>query len=59
MYEISGQCIFVLLSVQGKENGPRIHNGKGTNNNIMPSGNVKENFLHEASCHLPAEDLYQ
>jgi len=44
MYEISGQWIFVLLSVQGKENGPRIHNGKGTNNNIMQSGNVKENF---------------
>jgi len=22
------------IHVQGKENGPRIHNGKGTNNNI-------------------------
>jgi len=32
------------IHVQGKENGPRIHNGKGTNNNIMPNGNVKESF---------------
>jgi len=32
------------MHIQGKENGPGIHNGKGTNNNIMPSGNVKENF---------------
>ena len=27
-----------------KKNSPRIHNGKGTDNNIMPSGNVDENF---------------
>jgi hypothetical protein len=33
-----------LLSVQGKENGPRIHSGKGTNNSSIPIGNVKENF---------------
>jgi hypothetical protein len=32
------------MHIQGKENGPRIHNGKRTNNNIMPSGNVNENF---------------
>jgi hypothetical protein len=32
------------MHIEGKENGRRIHNGKGTNNNIMPSGNVKENF---------------
>jgi len=28
--------------VQEKENGPRIHNGKGTNNNIIRHGNVNE-----------------
>jgi len=44
MYEISTRWIFILLSVQGKENGPRILDGKGTNSNIMPSGNFKENF---------------
>jgi len=38
------ECTNGNIHVQGKENGPRIHNGKGTNNNIMPSGNVKENF---------------
>jgi len=38
------ECASGNIHVQGKENGPRIHNGKGTNNNIMPSGNVKENF---------------
>jgi len=38
------ECTSGNIHVQGKENGPRIHNGKGTNNNIMPSGNVKENF---------------
>jgi hypothetical protein len=37
------QCANGNLHVQGKENGHRIHNGKGTNN-IMPRGNVKENF---------------
>jgi hypothetical protein len=31
------------IHVEGKENGPRIHNGKGTIN-IMPNDNVKENF---------------
>jgi hypothetical protein len=34
----------VNIHVQGKENGPSIHNGKGTNNNIMRSGNVRGNF---------------
>ena len=38
------ECPKGNIHVQGKENGPRIHNDKGTNNNIMPSGNVKENF---------------
>jgi len=38
------ECPKGNIHVQGKENGPRIHNGKGTNNNIMPSGNVKKNF---------------
>jgi len=37
------------IHVQGKKNGPKIHNGKGTNNNIMPSGNVKENFYMKQS----------
>jgi len=37
------ECVNGNKHVQGKENGPRIHNGKGTNN-IMPSGNVNENF---------------
>jgi len=27
-----------------KKNGSRIHNGKGTNNNIIRSGNVKKIF---------------
>jgi hypothetical protein len=38
------ECLSGKIYVQGKENGPRIHNGKGTNNSIMPNGNVKENF---------------
>ena len=38
------ECANGNTHVQGKESGPRIHNGKGTNNNIMPNGNVKENF---------------
>jgi len=38
------ECASGNIHVQGKENGLRIHDGKGTNNNIMPSGNVKENF---------------
>jgi len=38
------ECTSGNIHVQGKENGPRIHNGKGTNNNIMPRDNVKENF---------------
>jgi len=38
------ECANGNKHVQGKENGPRIHNGKGTNNNIMQSGNVNENF---------------
>jgi hypothetical protein len=38
------QCANGNRHVQGKVNGPRIDNGKGTNNNIMPSGNVKEKF---------------
>ena len=37
------ECVNVNIHVQGKENGPRIHNGKGTSN-IMQSGNVRENF---------------
>ena len=36
------ECANGKKHVQGKENGPRIHNGKGTNNNIMPSGNINE-----------------
>jgi hypothetical protein len=38
------ECPKGNIHVQENENGPRIHKGKGTNNNIMPSGNVKENF---------------
>jgi hypothetical protein len=38
------ECANGNIHVHGKENGPRIHNGKGTNNIIMPSGIVKENF---------------
>jgi len=38
------ECTSGNIHVQGKENCPRIHNGKGTNNNIMPRDNVKENF---------------
>jgi len=38
------ECASGNIHVQGKENSPRIHNNKGINNNIMPSGNVKENF---------------
>ena len=37
------ECVNVNIHVQRKENGPRIHNGKGTNN-IMRSSNVRENF---------------
>jgi len=37
------ECANGNKHAQRKENGPRIHNGKGTNNNTMPSGNVKEN----------------
>jgi hypothetical protein len=32
------KCASGNIHVKGKENG------KGTNNNIMPSGNVNENF---------------
>jgi len=47
------ECASRNTHVQGKENYPRIHNGKGTNNNIMPSGNVKENFyLKHVVIHL-------
>jgi len=35
-------CVNVNTHVQGKQNDPRIHNGKGKNN-IMRSGNVREN----------------
>jgi len=38
------ECANGNIHVHGKENGPRIHNGKGTNNNIMPSGNVNKMF---------------
>jgi len=38
------ECANGNIPVQGIGNGPRIHNGKGTNNNIVPSGNIKENF---------------
>ena len=38
------ECANGNMHIEGKENGPRIHNGKGTNNNIMPRGNIKENF---------------
>jgi len=38
------ECVNGNKHAQGKENGPRIHNGKGTHNNTMPSGNVSENF---------------
>ena len=38
------ECASGNKYVQGKENGPRIHNVKGTNNNIMPRDNVKEIF---------------
>ena len=38
------ECASGNIHVEGKGNGPRIHNGKGTNNNIMPIGNVKEYF---------------
>jgi len=40
--------------VQEKENGPRIHNGKGTNNNIMPSDKAKEILT---GSKLPADNL--
>jgi len=43
------ECANGNIPVQGKENGPRMYNGKGTNNNIMPSGNVKENFYMKQS----------
>jgi len=38
------ECASGKIHVHGKENGPRIHDGEGTNSNIMPSCNVKENF---------------
>jgi hypothetical protein len=38
------QCADGNRQVQGKENGHRIDSGKGTNNNIIASGNVKEKF---------------
>jgi len=38
------ECTVGNINVQGKENGPSIHNGKGTNNNIFPSCNDKESF---------------
>jgi hypothetical protein len=47
------QCDNGNIYVQGTENGHMIHNGKGTNNKIIPSGNVKENFyLKQAVIHL-------
>ena len=46
------ECVNVNIHVQGKENGPRIHNGKGTNN-IMRSGNVPENvYLKQVVIYL-------
>jgi hypothetical protein len=43
----------VKIHVQGKGNGPRIHNGKETNNNIMPRGNVRENvYLKQVVINL-------
>ena len=38
------ECPSGIIHIQRKENEPRIHNGKGTNNNIMPNYNVKENL---------------
>jgi hypothetical protein len=47
------ECTNGNIHVQGKENGPRIHNDKGTNNNIMPSGNVKENvYMNQVVIYL-------
>jgi hypothetical protein len=46
------QCVNVIIHLQGKENGPRIHSGKGTNN-TMGSGSVRENFyLKEVVIYL-------
>jgi hypothetical protein len=42
----------VNILVEGKGNGPRIHNGKGTNN-IMRSDNVRENvYLKQVVINL-------
>ena len=38
------ECANGNIHVQRKENGPRFYNGKGTSNNIMSTGNVKEHF---------------
>jgi len=38
------ECANGNKHAQGQKNGPRIHNEKGTNNSIMPSGNVNESF---------------
>jgi hypothetical protein len=47
------QCANWNIHVQGKENGHRIPNGKGTNNNIMPSGSVEENvYLKQVVIYL-------
>jgi hypothetical protein len=46
------ECANGNRQVQGKENGPRIDSGKGTNKNIMPSGNAKEN------CYLKPVVIY-
>jgi hypothetical protein len=47
------KCTNVNKHVQGKENGPRIRNGKGSNNNIMPSDNVKDNYyIKQVVIHL-------
>jgi hypothetical protein len=35
------QCANGNIHVQGKENGPRIHNGKETNKTFTPSESVK------------------
>ena len=48
------ECTNGNIHVQGEKNGPRIHNEKGTNNSIMPSGNVKENFyMKRVVIYLP------
>jgi hypothetical protein len=44
------ECANGNIYVQGKENGHRIHNGKGINNNIMPSG--KKLYLKQVVIYL-------